>query len=88
MEKPIRVLHILQRMEAGGTQALLMNIYRKIDRNKVQFDFLVEYPDKQFYDDEIKQLGGKVYYSTVREDLNIPKFTKLLKKILKDNPSY
>lgn len=88
MEKPIKVLHILQRMEAGGTQALLMNIYRKIDRNKVQFDFLVEYPDKQFYDDEIKQLGGKVYYSTVREDLNIPKFTKLLKKILKDNPSY
>lgn len=88
MEKPIRVLHILQRMEAGGTQALLMNIYRKIDRNKVQFDFLVEYPDKQFYDGEIKQLGGKVYYSTVREDLNIPKFTKLLKKILKDNPSY
>lgn len=88
MEKPIRILHILQRMEAGGTQALLMNIYRKIDRNKVQFDFLVEYPNKQFYDDEIKQLGGKVYYSTVREDLNIPKFTKLLKKILKDNPSY
>ena len=28
--EPVRVLHILQRMEAGGTQALLMNIYRKI----------------------------------------------------------
>lgn len=42
MGEPIRVLHILQRMEAGGTQALLMNIYRKIDRTKVQFDFLVE----------------------------------------------
>ena len=27
MSEPIRVLHILQRMEAGGTQALLMNIY-------------------------------------------------------------
>ena len=39
MAEPIRVLHILQRMEAGGTQALLMNIYRNIDRNKVQFDF-------------------------------------------------
>lgn len=88
MENPIRVLHILQRMEAGGTQALLMNIYRKIDRNKVQFDFLVEYPEKQFYDDEIKQLGGKVYYSTVRKDLNIQKFAKFLKKIFKENPNY
>ena len=51
--EPVRVLHILQRMEAGGTQALLMNIYRKIDRTKLQFDFLVEYSEKQFYDDEI-----------------------------------
>ena len=88
MEKPVRVLHILQRMEAGGTQALLMNIYRKINRNKVQFDFLVEYPDKQFYDDEIKQLGGKIYYSTVRKDFNILKFCSLLKEILKKNPEY
>ena len=47
MGEPIRVLHILQRMEAGGTQALLMNIYRKIDRTKVQFDFLVVYKEKQ-----------------------------------------
>lgn len=88
MSEPIRVLHILQRMEAGGTQALLMNIYRKINRNKVQFDFLVEYPQKQFYDDEISALGGKVYYSTVREDLNILKFTNYLKQILKENPEY
>ena len=88
MEKPVRVLHILQRMEAGGTQALLMNIYRKIDRNKVQFDFLVEYPNEQFYDDEIKKLGGKVYYSTVRKDFNILKFCNLLKDILRKNPDY
>lgn len=88
MSKPIRILHILQRMEAGGTQALLMNIYRKIDRSKVQFDFLVEYPDKQFYDDEILQLGGKIYYSTVRKDFNIFKFMKQLETILKAHPEY
>lgn len=85
MEEPIRVLHILQRMEAGGTQALLMNIFRNIDRSKVQFDFLVEYPDKQFYDEEILKLGGKVYYSNVRNDFNIFKFEKKLKKIIKEN---
>ena len=82
MDEPIRVLHILQRMEAGGTQAFLMNIYRKLDRSKVQFDFLVEYPDKQFYDDEIRELGGRIYYSTVRKDLNMSKFLKELKRIL------
>ena len=40
MGEPIRVLHILQRMEAGGTQALLMNIYRKIDRTKNSFTMM------------------------------------------------
>lgn len=77
MGEPIRVLHILQRMEAGGTQALLMNIYRKIDRTKVQFDFLVVYKEKQFYDDEIEKMGGHVYKLSFREDLNLPKFQKI-----------
>lgn len=88
MNKPIRVLHVLQRMEAGGTQALLMNIYREIDRTKVQFDFLVEYPNEQFYDKEIKELGGRIYYTNVRKDFNIPKFCKQLRQILEENPEY
>ena len=88
MDKPIRILHVVQRMEAGGTQALLMNIYRNIDRSKIQFDFLVEYPEKEFYDDEIKQLGGKIYYTNVRKDFNIIKFKKELDRILTENPNY
>ena len=85
MDKPIRILHILQRMEAGGTQALLMNIYRNIDREKIQFDFLVEYEEKQFYDDEILSLGGKVYYTNLRKDYNFLKFGRKLKEIIKKN---
>lgn len=84
-KEPIRILHVLQRMEAGGTQALLMNIYRNIDRSKVQFDFLVEYTDKEFYDDEILSLGGKIYYTNLRKDKNILKFEKYLKRIIKEN---
>lgn len=85
MSEPIRILHIVQRMEAGGTQALLMNIYRNIDRNKVQFDFLVEYNEKQFYDDEIISLGGRIFYTNVRNDYKISKFKKTLKHILNEN---
>ena len=39
-----------------------MNMYRNIDRNKVQFDFLVLRNQKEFYDDEVKKLGGRKYY--------------------------
>lgn len=88
MGEPIRVLHILQRMEAGGTQALLMNIYRKIDRTKVQFDFWVVYKEKQFYDDEIESMGGHVYKLSFRENLNLPKFQKDLKNFFKQHHEY
>lgn len=88
MGEPIRVLHILQRMEAGGTQALLMNIYRKIDRTKIQFDFLVVYKEKQFYDDEIRKMGGRVYKLSFREDLNLPKFQKELAEFFKQHREY
>ena len=88
MGEPIRVLHILQRMEAGGTQALLMNIYRKIDRTKVQFDFLVVYKEKQFYDDEIEKMGGHVYKLSFREDLNLLKFQKDLNDFFKKHLEY
>lgn len=83
MDTPIRILHIVQRLEAGGTQALLMNIYRNIDRNKIQFDFLVEYPNKQFYDDEVFALGGRVFYSSVRVDFKLLKFKKYFSELLK-----
>ena len=88
MSKPIRILHIVQKMEAGGTQAFLMNLYRKIDRDKIQFDFLVEYEEKEFYDDEIASLGGKIYYTNFRKTLNVIKFKKTLSNILKEHPEY
>lgn len=88
MGEPIRVLHILQRMEAGGTQTLLMNIYRKIDRTKVQFDFLVVYKEKQFFDDEIEKIGGHVYKMSFREDLNLLKFQKDLENFFAQHKEY
>ena len=88
MSEPIRILHIVQKMEAGGTQAFLMNLYRNIDRNKIQFDFLVEYEEKEFYDDEIISLGGKIYYTNFRKTLNVIKFKKTLSTILKEHPEY
>ena len=59
MKKVIRVLHILESMNIGGAQSFIMNIYRNIDKDKIQFDFLVS--SEGSYDDEIKDLGGKIY---------------------------
>lgn len=88
MDEPIRVLHILQRMEAAGVQTFLMSIYRKIDRTKVQFDFLVHYKEEQFFDDEIEKLGGRIYKFSVREDYNILAYLRELDLFFKQHPEY
>ncbi len=61
MAEPIRVLQCFGRMDRGGAETLMMNVYRNIDRDKVQFDFVVHTTDKCAYDDEILALGGRIF---------------------------
>ena len=37
----LRVLQAVTCMDRGGLETMLMNYYRHIDRNRVQFDFMV-----------------------------------------------
>lgn len=80
----IRVLHCFGAMNIGGAETLIMNIYRKIDKSKIQFDFLVFSKDKGFFDDEIKSLGGKIYHLDSFGILGPYKFKKNLMKFLKN----
>lgn len=49
----------------GGVECFLMNYYRNINRQKVQFDFLCNV-EKCAFEEEIYQLGGKVYHVCAR----------------------
>src|SRR5699024_2370154 len=56
---PIRILQVMPAMDAGGMETFVMNVYRAIDRDKVQFDFVYHYDKPCFYDYEIRALGGQ-----------------------------
>lgn len=58
---PIRILQIVGGMNMGGIENFLMNIYRNIDREKVQFDFFIHNDIEAIFEDEIRDLGGKVF---------------------------
>ncbi len=60
--EPIRILQVVHAMNQGGVENFLMNIYRKIDRSKIQFDFVVHVSSEGYFDSEIKALGGKIYH--------------------------
>lgn len=61
MNNSIRILHVLGGLRAGGAEAFVMNIYRAIDRNKVQFDFIKHTEEQGVFEEEIIRLGGRIY---------------------------
>lgn len=88
MEEPKRVLHVLGRLDRGGAETLVMNLYRNIDRNKVQFDFVIHTTDKCDYNDEIKSLGGRIYSLPTYTGKNHLQYKKSWNRLFIDHPEY
>lgn len=61
MKQVVRILNIISGLNHAGTEAVVMNYYRHIDRTRVQFDFLVLSEGEGYYEKEIEELGGKIY---------------------------
>ncbi len=78
----IRMLHIAASMSPSGIGNFIMNAYRSVDRSKVQFDFVVCEHREVSFDDEIAQMGGRVFYVT-RKSVNPWKNFNEIRKIVK-----
>ena len=81
--EPTIVAHIMGKWLGGGVEAVVMNYYRHIDRNKIQFDFICDSDSTDIPYDEIKKLGGRVIL--VPPYQQIFKYIKELKKIFQEN---
>lgn len=88
MEKPIRVLQVVTIMNLGGIENFLMSLYRNIDRNKVQFDFLVHRKEKGTFDGEIQSLGGNIYQIDALQPLKYFEYKSKLKSFFKEHPEF
>lgn len=69
----------------GGTESYIINLYRNIDRSKVQFDFFVGEDVTIPYEDEIKALGGRVYHEYVSPRKSFIKMYRNLNNFLKNH---
>jgi glycosyltransferase involved in cell wall biosynthesis len=88
MSEPIRILHVFAEMNRGGAETMVMNLYRHIDRTKIQFDFVVHTKEKCTFDDEINFLGGIIYRVPKYSGKNHITYKKALEKIAKDHPEH
>lgn len=82
-KKTVRVLQIIGLACGGGVESVVLNYYRNIDKDKVQFDFVVhKHPLKSFVD-EAEKYGGRIYEVTAYTK-NIFAFTYEIYKIIKN----
>lgn len=84
----LRILHYIGGLNIGGSQSMVMELYRHIDRDKIQFDFIVDKKYALFFKDEVEQLGGKVYILEPFKGYNYIRYIRQLKKFFKIHNEY
>ena len=84
--RKINVLQIIPALNAGGTEAVVMNYLRHIDREKIQMDFLVFSP-RSYYDDEVEALGSRIFRIPSRRQ-NLLRNYKQIDCFFTEHPEY
>lgn len=88
MSKPIRILQVFGALNRGGSETAVMTLYRNIDKNKVQFDFVIHTDKKCDYEEEIIGMGGKIYRFSRLKISNYLKYQKEWEDFLESHPEY
>jgi len=86
--EPIRILHVVTSLGRGGIENMIMNFYRKIDRKKVQFDFLVHKRTESGFENEVLSLGGKIFDAPERSVSKIFSYINGLKAFFSEHGEY
>lgn len=82
----LHVLHVFGKLNRGGAESRVMDLYRNMDRTKVQFDFMQHTTRVCDFQPEIEQLGGKVYHVPPFRFWNYFSYCKAWKEFIKKHP--
>lgn len=86
MNRPMVVLHVVGRLDIGGAESRIMDLYRNIDREKVQFHFMQHTKDRCAFEEEVERLGGKVYHVPRFNVKNYFSYKKAWEEFFKSHP--
>lgn len=82
--KKIKILHVLGSLDIGGAESRLMDILRRIDNKRFQFDFVV-HSKKNYFEKEAQNLGAKIFKVNRFMIINYLSYKKTWEKILKNS---
>lgn len=79
----IRVAIVAGKVDSGGKKNLIMEYYRHVNREEVQFDFICDADSQAIPTEEIENLGGRVHIITPYQ--NIFKNMADMRRLFKEN---
>ncbi len=82
----IRVLQVLGGLDLGGAESRVMDLYRRMDRKKIQFDFCIHVRRHCHFEVEIAKLGGRVFRVPSYRVANAGAYRAAWRKLLTDHP--
>ena len=83
-----RILHVLGSLNRGGAETIVMNLYRELDKSKFQFDFVTHINQPGDYTDEIKKMGGRIFFVPSYKIYNHFQYKKAWKKLLDEHKEF
>ena len=84
----IRVLQVLGSTNLGGAESRMMDIYRHIDRERIQFDFLITEGNSGHFTPEIESLGGHVYTVPAYRVYNHKQYIEAVRTFFEEHKGY
>ena len=84
----MRVLQVIGVMDRGGAETMVMNLYRAMDRDRIQFDFLVHEQREGDYDAEIERLGGRFFRVPRFTGLNAGAYRRSVRALFAEHPEW
>ena len=88
MTGKIYVLHVVGRMDRGGTEALIMSLLRKADRTQFQYDIVEQTEDICSHDQEIQTLGSSIYRCPTISLLGLSEYRKWWRRFFAEHDEY
>ncbi|MCR5502594.1 MAG: glycosyltransferase [Lachnospiraceae bacterium] len=88
MTEPIRILHVHGNVDLGGAESRVMDLFRHMDREKICFDFMVHTERKGYFEDEIRDMGGRIFRVPRYRILNDLSYRKAWKAFFREHGEF
>lgn len=83
----IRVLHVLSSLGGGGVESMLYNYYTHLNRDEIQFDFIVHGEKVGILEEKFLEMGSKIYHVKPKKEGLLQNLSQI-KRILYSQPRY